>query len=89
MFSVNVIETNKYAYADFKQTYQIKSNSMQSDLFTAWKVSKYGVISGPYFTVFGLNTGKYGPEITFYLDTFQAVTIFIIISEIQPHMQIA
>ena len=40
---------------------------------TAWKVSKYGVISGPYFPVFGLNTGKYGPEITSYLDTFHAV----------------
>ena len=25
-------------------------------LNTAWKVSKYGVISGPYFPVFGLNT---------------------------------
>ena len=33
---------------------------------TAKKVSKYGVISGP-------NTGKYGPEITPYLDTFHAV----------------
>ena len=32
--------------------------------YTAWKVSKYGVISGPYFPVFGLNTRKYGPEIT-------------------------
>ena len=31
------------------------------------KVSKYGVISGP-------NTGKYGPEITPYLDTFHAVS---------------
>ena len=54
----------------------------QSRLYTAWKVSKYGVISGPYFPVFGLNTeisvfspntGKYGPEITPYLDTFHAV----------------
>ena len=27
-----------------------------------WKVSKYGVFSDPYFPVFGLNTGKYGPE---------------------------
>ena len=27
---------------------------------TAWKVSKYGVISGPYFPVFGLNTERYG-----------------------------
>ena len=27
-----------------------------------WKVSKYGVFTGPYFPVFGQNTGKYGPE---------------------------
>ena len=26
---------------------------------TAWKVSKYGVFSGPYFPVFGLNTERY------------------------------
>ena len=37
---------------------------------TTWKVSKYGVISGPCFSVFGLNTGKYEPEVTPYLDTF-------------------
>ena len=37
-----------------------------TDSFTAWKVSKYGVISGPYFPAFG-------PEITPYLDTFHAV----------------
>ena len=46
-------------------------------------MSKYGVISGPYFPAFGLNTEryflfipneeKYGPEITPYLDTFHAV----------------
>ena len=36
-------------------------------------MSKYGVTSGPYFPVFGLNIGKYGPEITPYLDTFHAV----------------
>ena len=35
-------------------------------------MSKYGVISCPYFPVFGLNTGKHGPEITLYLDTFHA-----------------
>ena len=40
---------------------------------TAWKVSKYGVISGSYFPVFSPNTGKYGPEITPYLNTFHAV----------------
>ena len=40
---------------------------------TEQKVSKYGVFSGPYFPVFGLNTGKYGPEKTPYLDSFYAV----------------
>ena len=44
---------------------------------TAWKVSKYGVISGLYFRIFGLNTGKYGPEITRYLDTFHAVQTMV------------
>ena len=32
-----------------------------------------GFIFGPYFPVFGLDTGKYIPEITPYLDTFHAV----------------
>ena len=48
---------------------------------------KYGVYSGPYFPVHGLNTeiygvnlysvqntGKDGPEITAHLDTFHAVS---------------
>ena len=56
---------------------------------TALKVSKYGVFSGPYFpvlrsnteiygvkSVFSPSTGKYGPEKTPYLDTFQAVICF-------------
>ena len=53
------------------------------------EVPKYGVISGSYFPAFGLNTeryfvyfhspnmGKYGPETTPYLDTFQAVAVGI------------
>ena len=45
---------------------------------TAWKVSRYGVISGPYLPVFRLNTGRYGPEITPYLGTFYAVTPAVI-----------
>ena len=40
---------------------------------TAWRVSKYRVISGQFFPVFSPNTGKYGPEKTPYLDTFDAV----------------
>ena len=39
-------------------------------------MSKYGVFSGPYFSVFGLNTGKYGLEKTPYLDTFCTVIFF-------------
>ena len=42
--------------------------------YTAWKVSKCVVISGPNFPIFSPNAGKYGPEITPYLDTFHAVT---------------
>ena len=38
-------------------------------------MSKYGVISGPYFPEFGLNTRKYGPEITPHLGTYRAVTL--------------
>ena len=29
-------------------------------IFTVWKVSKYGVFSGPYFPAFGLNTERHG-----------------------------
>ena len=42
------------------------SASKYREWFTAWKVSKYEVISGPYFRVFG-------PEITLYLDIFHAM----------------
>ena len=37
------------------------------------QMCKYGVISGPFFPVFWLNTGKNEPEITPYLDTFHTV----------------
>ena len=42
-------------------------------LLTVWKVSKYGVFSGPYFPVFSSNTGKYGPGKTPYFDTFHTM----------------
>ena len=42
---------------------------------TEWNVFKYGAFPGPYFPVFGLNTGKYGPEKTPYLGTFHTVKI--------------
>ena len=43
------------------------------DATTAWKVSKYGIFSGTYFPVFGLNIRKYETEKSPYLDTFHAV----------------
>ena len=44
-------------------------------IHTARKISKYRVFSGPYFPVFGLNTGKDGPEKTPYLDTFYTMSV--------------
>ena len=42
---------------------------------TGLKVFKYGVISGAYFPVFGLNAEKYRPEKSPCLDTFHAMQI--------------
>ena len=39
---------------------------------------KYGVFSGPYFSVLGVNTRKYGSKKTPYLDTFEAVSLVLI-----------
>ena len=50
----------------------------------AGKVSKYGVISGLYFSVFSPNTGKYGPEITPYLNTSRSVGCCFAKIEINP-----
>ena len=49
-------------------------NDNDGDDFTAWKACKYGVFSGPYFPVFGLKTGKHGPEKTSYLGIFYALS---------------
>ena len=43
--------------------YLIKFDNISTRKNTPWKVSKYQVISGPYFPVFGLNT---------YLDTLRS-----------------
>ena len=48
------------------------------EIHTAWKVSKYEVFSGPYFPVFGLNIGKYGPEKTPHMNTLHAVLLWIL-----------
>ena len=45
---------------------------------TAWKVSKYGVLSSLYFRAF---TGKYGPEKTQYLETIHT-NCYIILGDL-------
>ena len=57
---------------DFLQLFWL--TAIPSLIPTAWKLSKYEVFSGPFFPVFGLNTGKYGLEKSSYLDTFHAVS---------------
>ena len=61
-----------------------KSVQIRSYFWFMFSCIRTGIISGPYFPVFGLDTeiytnpnaGKYGPEITPYLDAFHAVVIF-------------
>ena len=68
-----------------KKSTDVLSNSVER-ISTAWKVSKYRVFSGPYFSAFGLNTGRYSLRIqsecrkirtrkTPYLDTFHAAFV--------------
>ena len=48
-----------YYFALTQTIWRLLSPFKRSILTTAWKVSKYGVISGPYFPVLGLNTEIY------------------------------
>ena len=47
------------------------------DLITAWKVSKYGVFSGPYFPAFRLNTDIYSRREKCQNSEFFLVRIFL------------
>ena len=40
----------------FLEEFKLISSLKLAKYYTAWKVSNYGVFSGPYFPVFGLNT---------------------------------
>ena len=42
----------------------LKRVKLKYEVSTAWKVFKYGVISGPYFPVSGLNTERYGVSLS-------------------------
>ena len=68
--------TSKYRLEKFQLTnlYYVRDTI----LHIAWKLSKYAGFSGPYFPVFSLNTGKYGPEKSPSLDTFHAMSVPIL-----------
>ena len=42
-----------------RKTAEMTCSNKIFDLFTEWKVSKYGAFSGPYFPAFWLNTKRY------------------------------
>ena len=65
-------DISKHDFYDFWDDWG-QSLIIPEAMSTAWKVPKHGAFSGPYFPVFSPNTGKYGPEKTPNLDTFQAV----------------
>ena len=52
MKKCKIKETKKLAFSENEYTFLVSCH-------TAWKVSKYGVFSGPYFPVFRLNTETY------------------------------
>ena len=52
------------------QNNSMKGNPDKSFTYCQWKVSKYGVNSGPHFPVFGLNTEIYGVISSPYFPVF-------------------
>ena len=71
-------------YEDFKLLCNGSSNSLKINFSFdgnhCVKSVQLRSFSGPYFLVFGLNTGKYGPEKTIYLEGFHVVIKSIFVS---------
>ena len=65
---LDVHELNSYLKAMLPQS----TIKQYSDFYHCVKSVQIGSFFGPYFPEFGPNTGKYGPEITPYFDTFHA-----------------
>ena len=78
-FTVSNLSMVQYLF-HYSVSYPLLHQLSPIQHYTEWKVSKYGVISGPYFFVFSSNTGKDRPEITPYLDTFHAVLYWVFFS---------
>ena len=67
------------------ETYQYSASQQTINDWVFW-LQQYGVISGPSFPLLELNTGKYGPEITPYLDTFHAVNFLLKLVKIERNV---
>ena len=52
---------------DGKMFIHLCKHNFLKNWITAWKGSKFGLFSSPYFAVFDLNTIKYGPEKTIFV----------------------
>ena len=51
-----------------------------------WMTKNESDETDPYFLVFSLNTGKYEPEKTPYLDSFQAMGPFLFLPFFLSHL---
>ena len=83
---------------DEKKKLSIPQQVESSNLFTACKVSKYRIFSGPYFPAFGLNTERYAVSLriqskcgkiwtrkTPNTSTFHAVTVLTLKQTLLPN----
>ena len=57
--TIFISQVKKYKWVAIRQSDSKTLLSLPLLLITVWKVSKYGLISCPYFPVFGLNTERY------------------------------
>ena len=70
---INIFEIDIYINI-YIYIYVVLSNDSSVALSHCMKSVQIRSFFGPYFSVFGLNTRKYEPEKSPYLDTFHAVS---------------
>ena len=68
----------KLLFVQHKKNWNI---SNLKNMLIAWKVSKYGVFSGPYFPVFGMNTERYEVSLRIQFEYMKIQTRKNLISE--------
>ena len=66
---------NNYREFRSKPYYFLTINTTLLTDYTAWKVSKYGVFSGSYFPIFGLNTETYSLNLEIHARFIRKMTL--------------